>query len=359
MTFGKWPVASAVFLTLPLALVAQKGPTDLGTLGGTYSQANAINYKTGIAGSSTTTGDVATHAFVRLTSNATQLTDIGTLPGGSNSFGNGINYSGVVVGASEYNDPTYGVVTHAFRWSAGTIKDLGTLGGSASTAAAVNYFGVIVGDSTVDGDTADHAFWYNPKTGVLTDLGSLAGPTGNSAAYGLSEYGVAAGTSQTGAQDALGSPISHAVLWDLYKGTVTDIGSLGGTTAQANAVNNHGVAVGSGDTASSQTHAFLYSNGQMSDLGTLGGSSAQANAVNDYGVVVGSSQTTADAAVHAFIWTRAGGMVDLNSLLPAGSGWVLNSATGVNLNGKIVGSGTINGQTHAFVWNLYYEEEGE
>ena len=38
-------------------------------------------------------------------------------------------------------------------------------------------------------------------------------------------------------------------------------------------------------------------------------------------------------------------MVDLNSDLPAGSGWVLNEADGINNLGQVVGYGTYNGQT--------------
>lgn len=40
---------------------------------------------------------------------------------------------------------------------------------------------------------------------------------------------------------------------------------------------------------------------------------------------------------------------DLNDLLPANTGWALNEARDINENGVIVGTGTIKGQTHAFV----------
>ena len=45
----------------------------------------------------------------------------------------------------------------------------------------------------------------------------------------------------------------------------------------------------------------------------------------------------------------SGQITDLNSLIPAGSGWVLNRATGINDAGQIVGSGTINGVLHVFL----------
>src|SRR4051812_49702706 len=50
-------------------------------------------------------------------------------------------------------------------------------------------------------------------------------------------------------------------------------------------------------------------------------------------------------ADHAFVSTGAG-MVDLNTLIPAGSGWVLNEARDINNSGQIVGGGIIGGQMH-------------
>ena len=53
-------------------------------------------------------------------------------------------------------------------------------------------------------------------------------------------------------------------------------------------------------------------------------------------------------AYHAFVY-EGGSMTDLNSLIPAGSGWVLRSATGVNDAGEIVGYGTYQGQLSGFL----------
>ena len=41
-------------------------------------------------------------------------------------------------------------------------------------------------------------------------------------------------------------------------------------------------------------------------------------------------------------------MTDLNSRLPAGSGWVLEAATAINDSGEIVGWGRHNGVRHAY-----------
>jgi hypothetical protein len=42
-------------------------------------------------------------------------------------------------------------------------------------------------------------------------------------------------------------------------------------------------------------------------------------------------------------------MADLNSLIPADSGWVLSQANAINENGEIAGEGEFTGQTHAFL----------
>jgi probable HAF family extracellular repeat protein len=129
-----------------------------------------------------------------------------------------------------------------------------------------------------------------------------------------------------------------------------DLGTLGGSLAQASAINCSGLIVGYsfliGDV---ETHAFLYTNGSMKDLDTLGGSLSQANSINDAGQVVGSSSITGDTDTHAFLWTRNQGMQDLNKLIPANSGWDLLGANSISNNGRIVGAGLHNGAQHAFL----------
>jgi probable HAF family extracellular repeat protein len=126
-----------------------------------------------------------------------------------------------------------------------------------------------------------------------------------------------------------------------------DLGTLGGSSSDAAAINDSGQVVGWADTSAGSSHAFLYSAGTMQDLGTLGGSDSQAYAINASGQVVGWSSIVAGYQ-RAFLYTN-GTMQDLNSLIPAGSGWVLMYPTSINKKGQIVGWGDLNNQSHAFL----------
>jgi len=142
-------VIPAVISAMVVALLAFPGRAaasvqlsiiDLGTLGGTYSAAQAINNRGEIVGeSSTASGEL--HAF--LWQDGTMI-DLGTL-GGTSSSARGINERGQVVGSST----TASGESRAFLWQDGTMFDLGTLGGPSigSSANAINNRGQVVGGS--------------------------------------------------------------------------------------------------------------------------------------------------------------------------------------------------------------------
>src|SRR5688500_4607843 len=60
----------------------------------------------------------------------------------------------------------------------------------------------------------------------------------------------------------------HAALW--YKGTVTDLGTLGGDTSIANDINNRGQITGYSQTATGAIRSFLWQDGVMTNIGTFG-----------------------------------------------------------------------------------------
>lgn len=121
-----------------------------------------------------------------------------------------------------------------------------------------------------------------------------------------------------------------------YAYSALDLGSLGGSSLTATALNNLGQVVGYGTTATGATHGFLTgSNGiGLTELGTLGGTSSYAADINDAGQVVGRAER-ADGLVRAFSTGPGGaGMTDLGTL----SGGTTSQATGINHAGQIVGS---------------------
>src|SRR5437879_2144961 len=82
-----------------------------------------------------------------------------------------------------------------------------------------------------------------------------------------------------------------------------DLGTLpGGNFSYAYGINSSGHVVGYSNYGNSNsTHAFIWENNSMTDLGTLGGSSSQATAINDKDRVVGESTDSSENS-HAFIW---------------------------------------------------------
>ena len=103
-----------------------------------------------------------------------------------------------------------------------------------------------------------------------------------------------------------------------------------------------------GDSQSDQ-HAFEYTAalGTREILG-LSGTGAIAEGVNDLDQIVGGT-TLPDGSECAFLYTDAGGMIDLDPLAPV-NGWTLVDAIGINDAGQIVAEGlNASGDPHAFL----------
>lgn len=139
---------------------------DLGTLGGPYSAAMALNNLGQVVGKADTQTPHQTHAFLWQSG---AITDLGALPDGMNSEATAINDQGDVVGCSQTAD-----LNHAFLWHDGQMVDLGTLpGAGASLANSINDFGEIVGQAVQPDDAraASHAvLWASGRTYDLNSL---------------------------------------------------------------------------------------------------------------------------------------------------------------------------------------------
>jgi probable HAF family extracellular repeat protein len=124
-----------------------------------------------------------------------------------------------------------------------------------------------------------------------------------------------------------------------------DLGVLpGDRESKAAGINDAGQVIGS-STGSGGTRAFIWSSaGGMQSLGNFPGSTfTMATDINSFGQVVGTGATS--LGTRAFFWSSSTGMIDLNALIPASSGIVLTSATGISDSGQIVALGTVNADT--------------
>lgn len=130
--------------------------------------------------------------------------------------------------------------------------------------------------------------------------------------------------------------------------SITDLGTLGGTTSTACGINDRGQVTGKSALASGQLHAFLWQGGVMTDLGTLPGRAfSGARSINNRGQVVGDSSPAGGPPFEAALWEN-GGVTDLGAL-PGGS---RSFAIGINNRGQIVGGARTAGNllVHAFLW---------
>lgn len=251
--------------------------------------------------------------------NGTTATELGTL-GGTRSSALGINDAGQVVGYSTTASGAF----RATAWSGTTAIDLGILpGGISSQANAINNAGQVFGNSSTFG--AFRATVWNGTT--ITDL-SPGIPYAQ--VRGVNNAGQAVGVASNGG-------VTQATIWN---GTAaTYLGTLGGTSSTAVAINASGQVVGEYSSSGQFPRAAVWNGTTATDLGTLGGSYSQALGINSTGQIVGSSTTAGDADQVATIWD-GGTAMDLNTLLFANAaGWKLQSANGINDRGQIIAFG--------------------
>jgi probable HAF family extracellular repeat protein len=325
--------------------------TDLGSVAGTFqTDAEDINNR----GEATVDSIGSFFPVVQsfgFVSKGGQITLLPSL-GGQFTFAFGINNAGTVVGSANFAGDTIG---HAALWdrNANTVNDLGTLGGPTSTAIWINDRGQVVGSSVIANGVDTHAFLLDK--GKMSDLGTLGGST--SSAGTVSNNGIVIGESDisTAIDPMFGIPQFHGFVWN--RGVLTDMGEIfGGHFNLPFGINNQGDIIGAADVAGDLTgHAFIIRGGKLTDLGTLPeDTNSAANAMNNSGQIVGMSSLafgpefgvppilTAQCPCHAVIWEN-GKITDLNTLIPATSGWQLSVASDINDRGQIIGNGTING----------------
>jgi probable HAF family extracellular repeat protein len=296
------------------------------------------------------------------------ITDLGDLPvstGNLHTYAVGINNNGQVTGASHNQCFLWqnGVMTDLGEGFGRGINDAGQIGVSSTSpgcfiwqnglktpvalyqVSGINNVGDVSGHLLIGIDTIHAAV---RKNGTIIDLGTLGANSlgSNSQAFGINNNGQVVGLTS-----ASGFTSDRAFLWQ--NGVMTDLGSLGtpstAVTAVAQSINDNGQIVGVSKTPSDPNwHAVLWQNGTITDIGSMAGLSVEATQINSSGQIVGFYTNSGEGNQRALLW-KNGVMIKLNDLLPAGSGWILLDAGGINDKGQIVGYGIHNGQHHGYL----------
>jgi probable HAF family extracellular repeat protein len=284
------------------------------------------------------------------------LEDIGVVKDMQTSEVFAINQWGYVAGTGHS-----GLETCAFHYFNKLIEDSGGLNSRGFGISSTN---IVVGDAFFGPQPKSHAAMFSG--GFAKDLGVLKGQV-FSRANGANGIGQVVGFS--GLQRD--SSQSRAFVWTHQTG-MKDIGTLGGSYAQANAINEAGFITGTSQTGAAvlTTHAFIYQASAarpMRDLGVLGGFSSYGMAINGYNHVAGYSTVNAlnpnSELVHAFLHD-GNRMVDLGSLGKPGTDTDVSVALGVNKLDRVVGysylpAGPGMPQQVAFLWRRGTAASGE
>jgi probable HAF family extracellular repeat protein len=239
---------------------------------------------------------------------------LGTL-GGPASAASDINGAGYIVGAADAANGQ----RHAFVYRDGSMVDLHTLGGTQSQAQRINEAGTIIGSYSPTPSTF-RAFVSDGTT--TTDLGTLG--SGATSAFDLNDSDVIVGASG-------GQAFRYA------NGTMTSIAPPGSTTSDAIAISEGGLIAGGYNGGSGVRRTYLLQDGGHTFIPDLGGAFATVTDVNDAGQVVGYA-STASGSTRATLFD-GGELVDLSAHLPIGYESIVQVAFRINEEGTILARG--------------------
>ena len=330
------------------------------------------------------TYEPTTRAQAPPTARRYRIIDLGTL-GGSFSKAYAVNNKGQVVGESL---TAANLDVHPFVWTGGTMRAIPGLAGNDNASGritGINNNGTLAGtwDSGAQGDQGS-LFVYNIESGAL----SFPFGQGNSFGEDINDAGqILAGRMPPG-----GGVISYVIL--STSGTV-DLSASYGARFQGMEINAYGEVIGLPGAPNAPLESLIYSDGTVKSIGpagffgvafnddpyhnVIGGftreqtqffgirSRAAVRRSNGTYQIFGSFNVANDAIVVAMnnvnqmvgnerglggripFLIENGSMKQLGGLLPPNSGWQLLEANDINDRGEIVGMGRINGEDHAYL----------
>ena len=345
--------------------------SNLDSLGGTCSGGNSINNQSWVAGYSRLLGNQSRHAALWRDGS---ILDLGTLGGPNSSVTwNVKNTEGIIVGISQtaapeplgeawssaafYGGPfNVGYINLGFVWEQGQMRGLPTFsGGHNGFATVANNFGQAVGwaENDVHDPTCVSpqvlqfrpAMWGLGPPDQIQELPLIPGDS-SGAATAINDNGQVVGISGICDQAVGRHTAKHAVLWE--NGGVTDIGNLGAQWWNTpTAINQQGDVVGfAGDSAFVEgdiLHAFIWTKrGGIQPLLPLPGRvpehvDSEAYGINERRQVVGVSCDANFVDCRAVVWDNSGVPTDLNDLKAPGYSARLESGKDINDKGEITG----------------------
>jgi probable HAF family extracellular repeat protein len=329
----------ALFVSVAPVSAQQYSLRDLGTLPGNgVSKGFALNNEAQAAGDSSS----PTAAIATLFS-AGKVTNIGT-PGSSVSVATAINDSGQVAGWNSFNSATFS--PQAFLFSNGNTNNITSqsLFPSGAEPSGMNNSGEVVGTGYLT-NANFHAFLYSD--GKMTDLGPA------------NAYQASAVAINNSGQIIGGYYLNSGAAGEFFftGGKMTTLPVPAGASAvSAFSINDNGEIAGSIFFASgAPAHAAKFANGVWTDLGAISGaSSTRATAINISGQIVGTAffpQTQyhpPKPGKHVPFLAGSSGLVNLNSLIAAGTGFTLTDAVAINNSGQILcDANNLSGIEHA------------
>lgn len=370
---GKSPLlviaALAAVSTSALATPSSYQVIDLGAYGnGSTSRAYAVNNNGHVAGVvyiKDANQIERTRAFYY---NGTTKVVLNPGTGGNNTAAYGINDSGQLTG---YFEEDWGgfIKKRGYRWNAGSggsvnnIGNFSAAGQFESIGYDINNGGSVAGiASGQSGWSHWHAMRWNFGAQPI-DLGCLTGSSADeSQARAINSSGVIAGFSEasgTSTMYAATAPANSLVSQGPFPNPLIFEPPL---SAYLNDIGDNGSLGGHYQVSAIQYNGMVKINGTWQAVGTLPGGDANdssyINGINSNNEAVGSSELF-NAVNKAILWTPGGGMEDLNTKIPANSGWVLQDAQDISNTGYIVGYGLKNGVLRGFLLRPVTQVSGQ
>jgi probable HAF family extracellular repeat protein len=233
---------------------------------------------------------------------------------------------------------------HAWFYDGAHLHEIGTLGGSVVRTNGLNDHGTVTGISSTAAGLI-HSFAWNRHRG-MTDIGTLPGMNGAWDPV-INNRGEVAGYSTVEPSP----PYPRAFRWSARSG-MEDLGLLlpgAESSAYARAINDDGMIAGDAWAGGSTYHAFAWTRATgMVDIDTIGARASTPVAVAANGLVAGNlmNSPSPENFSTVFWWTRSTGMHDLGPANGLGT-WMFGMSSGGRIAGVIIYAGYLQ---HAMTW---------